>query len=78
MHRSGAAGGALATARLLGQTAGALTTGVFFHLAGTTAATTALATAAALAALAAIVQPVAPAARAARPSEQLDLVDPAA
>jgi DHA2 family multidrug resistance protein-like MFS transporter len=55
MHRSGAAGGALATARLLGQTAGALTTGVFFHLAGTTAATAALATAAGLAALAALV-----------------------
>jgi DHA2 family multidrug resistance protein-like MFS transporter len=55
MHRSGAAGGALATARLLGQTAGALTTGVFFHLAGTTAATAALATAASLAGLAALV-----------------------
>jgi DHA2 family multidrug resistance protein-like MFS transporter len=55
MHRSGAAGGALATARLLGQTAGALTTGVFFHLAGTTAATAALAAAAGLAALAALV-----------------------
>jgi DHA2 family multidrug resistance protein-like MFS transporter len=55
MHRSGAAGGALATARLLGQTAGAVTTAVFFHLAGTHAATTAMATAAGLAALAALV-----------------------
>jgi DHA2 family multidrug resistance protein-like MFS transporter len=55
LHRSGAAGGALATARLLGQTAGAVTTAVFFHLAGTHAATTALATAAGLAALAALV-----------------------
>ena len=55
LHRSGAAGGALATARLLGQTAGAVTTALFFHLAGTHAATTALATAAGLAALAALV-----------------------
>ena len=55
MHRSGAAGGALATARLLGQTAGAVTTAVFFHLSGTTAATTALATASGLAALGALV-----------------------
>jgi DHA2 family multidrug resistance protein-like MFS transporter len=55
MHRSGAAGGALATARLLGQTAGAVTTAVFFHLAGTHATTTALATAAGLAGLAALV-----------------------
>jgi DHA2 family multidrug resistance protein-like MFS transporter len=55
MHRSGAAGGALATARLLGQTAGAVTTAVFFHFAGARGATSALATAAALAALAALV-----------------------
>jgi DHA2 family multidrug resistance protein-like MFS transporter len=55
MHRSGAAGGMLATARLLGQTAGAVTTAVFFHLAGTKATTTALATAAGIAALAAVV-----------------------
>jgi DHA2 family multidrug resistance protein-like MFS transporter len=55
MHRSGAAGGALATARLLGQTAGAVTTAVFFHLAGTRATTTALATASVLALLAALV-----------------------
>ena len=55
MHRSGAAGGALATARLLGQTAGAVTTAVFFHLAGTGAAPSALATAAALAGLAVLV-----------------------
>ncbi|MFL5297886.1 MAG: MFS transporter [Phenylobacterium sp.] len=55
MHRSGAAGGMLATARLIGQTAGAVTTAVFFHLAGTHATTSALATAAGLAALAAVV-----------------------
>jgi DHA2 family multidrug resistance protein-like MFS transporter len=55
MHRSGAAGGALATARLLGQTTGAVVTAVFFHLAGPRAATSALATAAVLAALAALV-----------------------
>ena len=55
MHRSGAAGGALATARLLGQTAGAVTTALFFHLAGTHATTTALATAAGLAGLGALV-----------------------
>ena len=53
--RSGAAGGMLATARLLGQTAGAVTTAVFFHLAGTKAAPTALATAAGLAGLAVLV-----------------------
>ena len=34
--RSGAAGGMLATARLLGQTAGAVAVGVAFHLAGVT------------------------------------------
>jgi DHA2 family multidrug resistance protein-like MFS transporter len=78
LHRSGAAGGALATARLLGQTAGALSTAVFFHLAGTHATTAALATAAGLAALAAVVSltrlrlPPRP-----RP-EPLDRVDPAA
>jgi DHA2 family multidrug resistance protein-like MFS transporter len=55
MHRSGAAGGGLATARLLGQTGGALTTAIFFHLAGTHAATTALATAGSVAFLAALV-----------------------
>ncbi|MFI4966033.1 MAG: MFS transporter [Caulobacterales bacterium] len=55
LSRSGAAGGALATARLLGQTAGAVTTAVFFHLAGTHAAPAALATAAGLAALAVLV-----------------------
>ena len=49
LHRSGAAGGALATARLLGQTAGAVTTAAFFHLAGTAATTTILALAAGLA-----------------------------
>ena len=55
MHRSGAAGGALATARLLGQTAGALTTAVFFHLAGTRATPQVMVTASALAILAALV-----------------------
>jgi DHA2 family multidrug resistance protein-like MFS transporter len=55
MHRSGAAGGMLATARLLGQTAGAVATAVFFHVAGTHAATSALAAASGLAALAAVV-----------------------
>jgi len=55
MHRSGAAGGALATARLLGQTAGAVTTAVFFQFAGTHATTSALATAGGLALLAALV-----------------------
>jgi DHA2 family multidrug resistance protein-like MFS transporter len=55
MHRSGAAGGMLATARLLGQTAGAVTTAVFFQLAGTHAVSTALATAAVIAFVAAMV-----------------------
>jgi DHA2 family multidrug resistance protein-like MFS transporter len=55
MHRSGASGGMLATARLLGQTAGAVTTAVFFHVAGTHAASSALATAAVIAAVAAVV-----------------------
>ena len=55
MHRSGAAGGMLATARLLGQTAGAVTTAVFFHLAGTRSVPTALATSAVLAGLATVV-----------------------
>jgi DHA2 family multidrug resistance protein-like MFS transporter len=78
MNRSGAAGGALATARLLGQTAGAVTTAVFFHLAGTHATTSALATAAALAALGALVS-LSRLRLAPRPRpEQLDLVDPAA
>jgi Arabinose efflux permease len=49
VHRSGAAGGMLATARLLGQTAGAVTTAVFFHAAGAHAASAALATAAVVA-----------------------------
>jgi DHA2 family multidrug resistance protein-like MFS transporter len=78
MNRSGAAGGALATARLLGQTAGAVTTAIFLHLAAAQAVTTALATAAGLAALGAMVSlsrlrlPPRP-----RP-EPLDRVDPAA
>jgi DHA2 family multidrug resistance protein-like MFS transporter len=53
LRRSGAAGGMLATARLLGQTAGAVSTAVFFHLAGTRATTAALMTAAGVAAAAA-------------------------
>ncbi|MGZ3376591.1 MAG: MFS transporter [Phenylobacterium sp.] len=77
MHRSGAAGGALATARLLGQTAGAVTTAVFFHLAGTSAAPAALATAAGLAALATVVS-LSRLTLAPRPRpEPLDRVDPA-
>ena len=55
MRRSGAAGGMLATARLLGQTAGALATGVFFHLVGMRATATALMSASGVAALAAVV-----------------------
>ena len=55
LHRSGAAGGALATARLLGQTAGAVATAVFFHTVGTGAVPAILATAASVAALAAVV-----------------------
>ncbi|MDB5435683.1 MAG: putative Drug resistance transporter, EmrB/QacA subfamily, partial [Phenylobacterium sp.] len=53
LRRSGAAGGMLATARLLGQTAGAVGVGVFFHLAGMRATSLALMTAAGLAAAAA-------------------------
>lgn len=55
LHRSGAAGGMLATARLLGQTAGAVSTAVFFELAGTRATTVALVTAGGVAAAAACV-----------------------
>ena len=55
LHRSGAAGGMLATARLLGQTTGAVATAMFFHLAGTRATTDALFVAAVVAALAALV-----------------------
>lgn len=53
--RSGAAGGMLATARLLGQTAGAVGTAVVFHVAGTAGAPSALGIASGLAALAALV-----------------------
>ena len=52
-QRSGAAGGLLASARLLGQTSGAVAMAAFFHLDRTAPTTAALATAAALAALAA-------------------------
>jgi len=55
VQRSGAAGGMLATARLLGQTAGALAVAIFFHLAGTGATVTALGSASAVAAVAALV-----------------------
>lgn len=48
--RSGAAGGMLATARLLGQTFGALATAVFFSVAGTRATAAALLTAGGVAA----------------------------
>jgi DHA2 family multidrug resistance protein-like MFS transporter len=55
-ERSGAAGGMLATARLLGQTAGAVTMAVFFHVLPTDRATpVGLASAAAVACLAAVV-----------------------
>jgi DHA2 family multidrug resistance protein-like MFS transporter len=53
--RSGAAGGMLATARLLGQTFGALATAVFFAFAGTQATAEALLTASGVAAGAALV-----------------------
>ena len=55
LARSGAAGGALATARLLGQTFGALTTAVFFHFVGSRATAPALLTASTVAAGAALV-----------------------
>jgi DHA2 family multidrug resistance protein-like MFS transporter len=55
LHRSGAAGGMLATARLLGQTAGAVATAMFFHMSGTRGAVLALITASAVAAAAAAV-----------------------
>ena len=55
LNRSGAAGGALSTARLLGQTAGAVTMAVFFRLAGGQATKLALVTAAGVAATAALV-----------------------
>jgi DHA2 family multidrug resistance protein-like MFS transporter len=53
IKRSGAAGGMLATARLLGQTAGALGTGVFFQFLGPRATPAVLLTACGVAALAA-------------------------
>ncbi|MEO8114515.1 MAG: MFS transporter [Phenylobacterium sp.] len=55
LARSGAAGGMLATARLLGQTAGAVATALFFHLAGLHGAVWAVRAAAAVAAAAALV-----------------------
>jgi DHA2 family multidrug resistance protein-like MFS transporter len=53
LNRSGAAGGMLATARLLGQTSGAVAVAVVFHLAGVTAGPWLLAAAAVAAAIAA-------------------------
>jgi DHA2 family multidrug resistance protein-like MFS transporter len=53
IDRSGAAGGMLATARLLGQTTGAVVVGVAFHLSGVGAGPNLLAAAAAAAAVAA-------------------------
>lgn len=50
LHRSGAAGGMLATARLLGQTSGAVCVALLFHLAGTHATAVALMAAAGVAA----------------------------
>jgi len=53
--RSGAAGGMLATARLLGQTAGAVSVGVAFHLSGVEVTPKLLLAAAAAALLAAVI-----------------------
>jgi len=55
IHRSGAAGGMLATARTLGQTAGALTMAVFFHNSGPAAVSAALIAAAAISIVAMLV-----------------------
>ncbi len=55
LERSGAAGGMLATARLLGQTAGAVGTAVFFALADVHASNAALATAGGFAAVATLI-----------------------
>ena len=52
IHRSGAAGGMLATARTLGQTAGAVVMAMFFHAGGANAVGAALLTAAAMAVVA--------------------------
>jgi DHA2 family multidrug resistance protein-like MFS transporter len=54
-ERSGAAGGMLATARLLGQTTGAVAVGVYFHFVGGRATRWSLATAAVIAIVAAAV-----------------------
>lgn len=54
-NRSGAAGGMLSTARLLGQTAGAVTMAVIFHLGGPHPTTIALAIGAAISGVAAVV-----------------------
>lgn len=54
-QRSGAAGGLLATARLLGQTSGAVAMAALFHLVSSHATTTALWTAAAIAVAAAVI-----------------------
>jgi len=55
LSRSGAAGGMLATARLIGQTSGAVITGVVFHVAGVGAAGTAILIAAGIALTASVV-----------------------
>lgn len=55
IQRSGAAGGMLASARLLGQTAGATVTAVLFHVAGEQSAAAAPAIAAGVAACAALI-----------------------
>jgi DHA2 family multidrug resistance protein-like MFS transporter len=60
LERSGAAGGALSTARLLGQTSGAVSMAAFFHLAGAKATGLALATAAGIAGVAAVISFVRP------------------
>jgi len=72
-HRSGAAGGMLATARLLGQTTGAVAVAAAFHLSGVRAGPGLLAAssvAAALAALLSLWRPGAP--RGASPSRTLN------
>lgn len=68
-HRSGAAGGMLATARLLGQTTGATTMAVLFHLLGVGATHTGLAIASGLAVGGALVSSLRRGRRAVAPPE---------